>query len=154
MSSANPVSLTLPPADIAAELHAIVSEVADALNAPVSSFYRWLETDKVLLLAATRGLNPELVGQLRLRPDQGITGLVAETRKPVSVKHPSKHPRYVHVPRSFEERLQSYLGVPVFLTGRTLAGVLTVQSESARIFTPREISTVVIAANRITRLLG
>lgn len=151
MSSADPLSRTVPLTDTAAELHAIVSEVAAALNAQVSSFYQWMDDEKLLHLAATYGLNPELVGQLRLRPDQGLTGLVAETRKPVSVKNPSKHPRYIHVPRSFEERLQSYLGVPVFKTGRVLAGVLTVQSESARIFTPREISTVVIAANRITR---
>lgn len=139
--------------DLAAELHAIVYDVAIALNAHVSSFYQWLDDSNVLQLAATHGLNPELVGELRLRPDQGLTGLVAATRKPLSVKNPAKHPRYIHVPRSFEERLQSYLGVPVFKTGRTLAGVLTVQSESARIFTPSEISSVVIAANHITRRL-
>ncbi len=154
MSTVSHATITPTSTDTDIALHAIVSELAASLHAHVSSFYHWLEAEQVLQLAATHGLNPELVGTLRLRPDQGITGLVAETRKPVSVKNPSKHPRYVHVPRSFEERLQSYLGIPVFLTGRTLAGVLTVQSESARIFTPSEISTVVIAANRITRLLS
>ena len=140
--------------ELTSVLQTAVDEVASALHAHVASFYQWLATDNVLQLAATHGLNQELVGHLRLRPDQGLTGLVAETRKPLSVKHPANHPRYIHVPRSFEDRLQSYLGVPVFQTGRILVGVLTVQSESARIFTPSEISTVVMASSRIARLLA
>jgi phosphotransferase system enzyme I (PtsP) len=130
-------------------LDSIVRNVADALGVQVSSFYQWRADDNVLELAATVGLNTELVGSLRLRPDQGLTGLVAETRKPVSVKHPAKHPRYIFVPRSFEERLQSYLGVPVFRPVNQFVGVLTVQSESSRIFTPREISAVIQAASRL-----
>lgn len=131
-------------------LDTIVRTVATALGAQVSSFYQWRPDDNVLELAATYGLNNELVGTLRLRPDQGLTGLVAENRKPVSVKHPAKHPRYIFVPRSFEERLQSYLGVPVFRPVNDFVGVLTVQSESSRIFTPREISAVMQAAGRLS----
>lgn len=131
-------------------LDSIVRAVAAALDAQVSSFYQWQPVDNVLELAATFGLNTELVGSLRLRPDQGLTGLVAENRKPVSVKHPAKHPRYIHVPRSFEERLQSYLGVPVFRPVNEFVGVLTVQCESSRIFTPREISEVIRAAGRLS----
>lgn len=131
-------------------LDSIVRSVASSLGAHVSSFYQWRPADNVLELAATFGLNTELVGSLRLRPDQGLTGLVAETRKPVSVKHPAKHPRYILVPRSFEERLQSYLGIPVFRPVNEFVGVLTVQSESSRIFTPREISAVMQAAGRLS----
>lgn len=130
-------------------LQEIVESVAASLRAPVSSLYRWLPESEVLQLEATHGLNRDLVGQLQLRRDQGLTGLVAETRKPVSVKHPAKHPRYIFIPGSYEERLESYLGVPVFRTGRTFMGVLTVQSESPRIFTPTEISSVVMAASRV-----
>lgn len=137
--------------DIHTVLHTIAHNVAAALNAQVSSIYRWAADDNMLELVATHGLNEELVGTLRLRPDQGLTGLVAQTRKPVSVKHPAKHPRYIFVPHSFEERLESYLGVPVFQTGRQFLGVLTVQSESARIFTPTEIGAVVQASARIAQ---
>lgn len=137
--------------DIHASLHAIAHGVATALQAQVSSIYRWSAHDNMLELVATHGLNTELVGTLRLRPDQGLTGLVAQTRKPISVKHPAKHPRYIFVPHSFEERLESYLGVPVFQTGRQFLGVLTVQSESARIFSPSDISAVVQASARIAQ---
>jgi len=132
-------------------LHSIALNVATALNAQVSSIYRWVAEDNVLELVATHGLNEELVGTLRLRPEQGLTGLVAQTHKPVSVKHPAKHPRYIFVPHSFEERLQSYLCVPVFQIGRQFLGVLTVQSEYARIFSPGEISAVVQASSRIAQ---
>jgi phosphotransferase system enzyme I (PtsP) len=142
------------PHALTASLSIIAHQVASDLNAQVSSIYRWIADDNVLELTATHGLNEELVGQLRLRPDQGLTGLVAETHKPVSVKNPAKHPRYILVPRSFEERLHSYLGVPVFQTGRQFLGVLTVQSESARIFSPAEISAVVRAANSIAQQLA
>jgi len=131
----------------------MVHELARQLNAQVSSVYCWKANENVLELLATHGLNKELVGQLRLRPDQGLTGLVAETRKPVSVKNPAKHPRYILVPRSFEERLQSYLGVPIFQTGRQFMGVLTVQSEATRIFSGDEIGAVVSTANRVAELL-
>jgi len=137
--------------DIGASLHSIAHNVAIALNAQVSSIYRWVADENVLELVATHGLNEELVGTLRLKPEQGLTGLVAQTHKPVSVKHPAKHPRYIYVPHSFEERLQSYLGVPVFQIGRQFLGVLTVQSESARIFSPSEISAVVQASSRIAQ---
>lgn len=141
-------------ADIFSALDSIVREVASAVDAQVSSIYHWQEHQSQLQLVATHGLNNELVGKLFLRPDQGLTGLVAETRRPLSVKHPSTHPRYVFVPRSFEERLESYLGVPVFRPGRVFSGVLTVQRESARLFTPQEISAVVLAANRVASQLG
>lgn len=141
-------------ADIFTALDSIVREVARAVDAQVSSIYYWQEQQSQLQLVATYGLNTELVGQLYLRPDQGLTGLVAETRRPLSVKHPSTHPRYVFVPRSFEERLESYLGVPVFRPGRIFSGVLTVQRESARLFSPQEISAVVLAANRVASQLG
>src|SRR6187402_1283180 len=88
--------------DIRASLHSIAHNVAVALNAQVSSIYRWVAEENVLELVATHGLNEELVGTLRLRPEQGLTGLVAQTHKPVSVKHPAKHPRYIYVPHSFE----------------------------------------------------
>lgn len=148
-----PTAAALAP-DVACSLQQIVDDVSSSLHAPVSSLYRWLPEQGVLQLEATRGLNPELVGVLQLRADQGLTGLVAETRKPVSVKHPARHPRYIFVPGSFEERLESYLGVPVFQLGRVFAGVLTVQSESPRIFTPAEISTVVMAASRVARQMA
>lgn len=134
-------------------LQDIVQEMAIAVDAQVSSIYQWLDSESRLQLVATHGLNAELVGTLYLKPEQGLTGLVAQTRKPVSVKHPAQHPRYVFVPRSFEERLESYLGVPVFKPGRVFAGVLTVQRESPRLFTPQEISAVVLAANRIAARL-
>ena len=150
MTAVAPVSTAILSAK---SLQDIVHEVARAVDAQVSSIYRWLDGQQRLQLAATHGLNEELVGQLYLKPQEGLTGLVAETRKPVSVKHPAKHPRYVFVPRSFEERLESYLGVPVFKPGRVFAGVLTVQRESPRLFTPQEISAVVLAANRVATCL-
>lgn len=151
---ASPSTPAVLPADIASQLQDIVERVAATLHAPVSSCYRWLPEEKLLQLEATRGLNRELVGNLRLQMHQGLTGLVAETRKPVSVKHPAKHPRYIFVPGSYEERLESYLGVPVFQPGRIFCGVLTVQSESPRIFTPAEISTVVMAASSVASLVA
>ena len=150
MTAVAPVSTAILSAK---SLQDIVHEVARAVDAQVSSIYRWRDGEQRLQLAATCGLNEELVGKLHLKPEQGLTGLVAETRKPVSVKHPATHPRYVYVPRSFEERLESYLGVPIFAPGRVFAGVLTVQRESPRLFTPQEISAVVLAANRIAARL-
>lgn len=134
-------------------LASIVSQLAQDLAANVCSIYSWSKPRGTLLLEATAGLNADLVGKLTLLPTEGLTGLVIEKASAISVKYPAHHPRYKFVPRSSEERLNSYLGVPITHRTAGIIGVVTIQTESPRIFLISEIEFIVHAADRIAPVL-
>jgi GAF domain-containing protein len=66
-------------------LTSIVDLIRQRFSTDVCSVYV-LEQDRAnLVLAATVGLRPESVGQVRMRVTEGLAGLVAEQAKPVVV---------------------------------------------------------------------
>ncbi len=132
----------------------IVFSLAQDINANVSSLYSWHPEKDMLRLEATHGLAAALVGKLTMTSSEGLTGLVVQKSTPISIKYPANHPRYKFVPNSAEERLLSYLGVPIGLRGRGIIGVVTVQTESAKMFSMTEIEFVVHAADRIAPIMA
>ena len=72
----------------------IVNLIQQRFTTDVCSVYV-LEQDRAnLVLAATVGLRPESVGQVRMRVTEGLAGLVAEQAKPVVVPDAIAHPRF------------------------------------------------------------
>jgi signal transduction protein with GAF and PtsI domain len=72
----------------------VVALIAKRFETDVCSAYL-LEPDRAnLVLAATLGLRPSCVGNLRLGLHEGLAGLVAEQVRPVAVAEVSHHPRY------------------------------------------------------------
>ena len=53
-------------------------------NTDVASLYLVSEDGAQLLLTATNGLNERMVGRVRMKVGEGITGYVAETRRPAA----------------------------------------------------------------------
>ena len=75
-------------------LTSIVNLIQERFTTDVCSVYV-LEPDRTnLVLAATVGLRPESVGQVRMRVTEGLAGLVAEQAKPVVVPDAIAHPRF------------------------------------------------------------
>ena len=72
----------------------IVTLIRQRFRTDVCSVYL-LEPDRAnLVLAATVGLRPESVGQVRMRVTEGLAGLVAEQVTPVVVPDATAHPRF------------------------------------------------------------
>src|SRR5260370_4364790 len=72
----------------------IVQLIQGRFHTDVCSVYL-LEPERAeLVLGASIGLKPESVGQVRMRLDEGLTGLVAERLAPVMVYDTFKHPRF------------------------------------------------------------
>ena len=88
-----------------------------------------------LVLGATVGLKPESIGRVRMRLDEGLTGLVAEQMTPVMVADAFQHPRFKYFPEAGEDPYHSFLGVPL-VEGGALQGVLVVQTVEPRVFRP------------------
>src|SRR5579863_5016807 len=79
------------PADTLMRMAALI---ASRFRTDVCSAYL-LEPDRSnLVLAATLGLHPSSIGNLRMPLNEGLSGLVAEQLLPVSVADARQHPRY------------------------------------------------------------
>ena len=100
------------------------------------------------VLMATEGLNPESVGKVRLRRNEGLVGLVGERREPINLEDAAKHPRYRYFPETGEERYHGFLGVPIIHYRRVL-GVLIVYQREARRFDKNEEALLVTLAAQL-----
>ncbi len=136
--------------DLQETLANVTELVARRLEADVCSVYL-TDTDlSHLTLRATKGLDPEAVGQVRLALGEGLVGLVAEKGEPIAMEHASEDPHYRYFPQTGEERYESLLAVPLTMQGSTIAiGVLVTQTETPRQFHADDIDLLQTCAQLI-----
>jgi glycogen phosphorylase len=131
----------------------VVALIAKRFHTDVCSAYL-LEPDRAnLVLTATVGLRRECIGNLRMAIHEGLTGLVAEQVRPVSVSQVKTHPRFKYFVESGEEAYQSFLGVPLIDRG-VLQGVLVVQTVESRVFSEEEVRTLTEAARQVAPVIS
>ena len=134
-------------------LKRVVNKVASSLHFDVVSVYVWDEVNQQLYLRSTKGLsvNP-LKDPITLKPNEGLTGLVFQKSRPLTVMPASKHRRYKYFPEIGEEEYESYIGVPILLQNRCV-GVLVGQTKEKRVINPAEEMLFEIIASRLAGLL-
>ncbi len=131
----------------------IVSLIQKRFCTDVCSVYLYEPDSSELLLRATVGLKPESVGHIRMRMDEGLTGLTAQQMRPVMVENARIHPRFKFFPETGEEPYHSFLGVPL-VEGGMLQGVLVVQTREARKFSPNETRLLVAIGAQLAPLVS
>jgi signal transduction histidine kinase len=121
-------------------LGTVVDETRDALRASVSSLYLLDRDAENLTLAATNGLDRYQIGRARVPFGAGVTGRVAESREPLVIPDVSRDERFLWV-RGIDQRrfVASMLSVPLVWNDR-IVGVLNVQTEQHRDFTPSDVA--------------
>ncbi len=139
--------------DAAETLLNIVRLIQGRVRTAVCSVYVLEPETSMLILGATVGLKPEAVGRVRMRLDEGLTGLVAQQLAPVMVADAFDHPRFKYFPETGEDPYHSFLGVPL-VEGGTLQGVLVVQDVEPRTFSPSEVRMLVSVAAQVAPLVG
>jgi len=113
-----------------------------------------LEPDRAnLVLAATVGLRPESVGQVRMHVTEGLAGLVAEKVRPVVVADATSHPRFKYFSNAGEDPYRTFLGVPVMEHG-VLQGVLVIQTREARSFAEDDVRLLSTAGAQLAPLVS
>ena len=119
-------------------LRGIVELVSQRFTTDVCSIYL-REPDRVtLVLAATVGLRPESVGEVRMRIHEGLAGMVAQELRPIVVPNCDVHPRFKYFRESGEDPYRTFLGVPIIDRG-ALQGVLVVQTRESRSFDEEDV---------------
>jgi phosphotransferase system enzyme I (PtsP) len=131
----------------------IVHLIQKRFDSDVCSVYLLHPESAELVLGATVGLRPESIGQVRMRLDEGLTGLVGERMAPVTVDDAFKHPRFKYFPEAGEDPYHSFLGVPL-VEGGALQGVLVVQTLEPRSFSTNETRLLVTVAAQLAPLVG
>lgn len=133
-------------------LNRIVKEIAQNMVAEVCSFYI-LRNDGVLELFATEGLNPQSVHRAQLRLGQGLVGTIAASTTALNLTDAQAHPAFTYLPETGEEAYNSFLGVPVLRSGRTL-GVLVVQNKSKRVYRDDELEALETTAMVLAEIIA
>jgi len=95
-----------------------------------------------LVLRASKNPHSEVVGRLKLRLGQGITGWVAENKKPVAISsNASQDPRFRAFHELPEDRFEAFLSVPLLCRDKPV-GVINVQHREPHDYSQREIQLI------------
>jgi glycogen phosphorylase len=131
----------------------IVQLLQQRFETDVCSVYL-LEPDRsTLVLAATIGLRPESVGQIRMRLEEGLAGLIGETLQPLVVEDAARHPRFKYFREAGEDPYHSFLGVPLIDRG-LLQGVLVLQTIEPRAFSDDVVRLVTTAGTQLASIVS
>jgi len=133
-------------------LELIIRETTSAIGTDVCSLYLLVQPGRELLLTATNGLNENMVGKVKMKVGEGITGWVADSRRPAVVPDVSKEPHWKWVPGLDEDRFHSMASVPIE-AGPRLVGVLNVQSTERREFNSGDIDFLRAIAAQVAGIL-
>ena len=147
--------------DLQGCLNSIAGIVAKRMQTEVCSVYLLDAESGRLTLSATRGLDQAAVGRVSMTVNEGLAGLVVETREPVMVVDAPSHPRFLYFPETGEERYHSFFAVPVNARKEPI-GVLVVQTSRPREFNSEEfrllkaisaqVSTIIVHARLVDSL--
>src|SRR5215510_246143 len=121
-------------------LETVVDGTRDALHADVSSLYLLDRDGAYLTLAATNGLDRFQIGRARVPFGEGVTGRVAASHQPAVIPDVKADPRFLWV-RGIDQRrfVSSMLSVPLTWHDQVV-GVLNVQTEQPRAFSPNDVA--------------
>ena len=136
-----------------AALTEMVRVIANALDVDVCSIYALESRQLELVLAATMGLNQDSIGRVRMPPEEGLVGLVAQELQPVLVDDAVAHPRFRYSEEAGEDPFVCFFGVPLLYRG-SLCGVLVIQTAEPRDLFELWPSVATAAQAIATTLLG
>jgi uroporphyrinogen-III synthase len=125
-------------------LHDVLSRVVQFATSVVrcDSCFVYVLDEDTLVLRASKTPHPDVVDRLKLRLGEGITGWVAEHRKPVAVSsHAFEDPRFQTFNELPEDRYEAFLSVPVLSRGK-LVGVINLQHRRPHEHSRRDIQLI------------
>lgn len=104
--------------------------------------------DELVLRAADESAQ-RMIGKIRLKMGEGITGWVARERKPVAVNRNAAHDhRFKYFPEIHEEDFESMLSVPLVQKGDVI-GVINVRTRNPHTYTKNQVRLLSGIANQV-----
>ena len=143
------ITMTLDTSEI---LKQVVAITAGIMKVDVCSIYLYDPSDSTLVLEATVGLRDNAVGNVRIRPGEGITGRAAKQGRIVAVRDVTCDKRNKYIPITGEEAFHSILSVPLKFHNENI-GVINVQTKQPRIFQKNEKQLLKTIAHQVSGLI-
>lgn len=127
------------PVDLARRCAELAARTTGAAG---SAVYIWNADDERLVLrGATEGRRRDMIGRIRLRLGEGITGWSALMRQTVVVPtHPLSDPRAIRVPELGEDPVRSMLAVPILDPGGDVLGVFSLHAMHEHAFSEADLA--------------
>jgi uroporphyrinogen-III synthase len=125
-------------------LHSVLGQIVGFIETLLrcDSCFIYVLEDKRLMLRASKNPHPDVIDHLGLSIGQGITGWVAEHRKPVFIDAGAlRDPRFQFFKDLPEDSFEAFLSVPILARGR-LVGVVNVQHRQPHHYTNWEVQTI------------
>jgi signal transduction protein with GAF and PtsI domain len=95
-----------------------------------------------LVLRASKNAHPDVVGRLKLRVGQGITGWVAAHNEPVAMsERAAQDPRFQFFHELPEDSYEAFLSVPLMCRGRVV-GAINLQHRLPHVYKRKEIRLI------------
>jgi phosphotransferase system enzyme I (PtsP) len=139
--------------DLKAALDILVIKVRDALDAQACAIFLLDEQTAEYILLAAQGLNASVIGKARIRPNEGLIGLVGQREEPINLDDAPQHPRFLEIPDIGEEAYHAFLGVPIIHQRRVL-GVLLVQRQQKVRFDESEEALLVTLSAQLAAIIA
>lgn len=139
--------------DLDSVLDLIVRRIQRAMRTQMCSVYLFNAKKQRYILMATQGLNKDAVGTVSLSASEGIVGLVGQRAEPINLEDAAKHPAFIYLPGTGEERFHSFLGVPI-IHQRDVLGVLVVQQKERRRFDENEEAFLVTVSAQLAGVIA
>ena len=139
--------------DLDSVLDLIVRRIQRAMRTQMCSVYLFNAKKQRYILMATQGLNQDAVGSVSLSASEGIVGLVGQRAEPINLEDAAKHPAFIYLQGTGEERFHSFLGVPI-IHQRDVLGVLVVQQKERRRFDENEEAFLVTVSAQLAGVIA
>jgi signal transduction protein with GAF and PtsI domain len=107
------------------------------------------KTNEELILRASKNPHPKIIGRIKVKLGEGITGWVARERQPVAIhKEAYNDPRFKLFHNLPEDRYQAFLSAPV-ITKNEVIGVINVQHRRLHRHALSEIALLMTIASQV-----
>ena len=132
----------------------VVAEIAVQVTKTDTCFIYLLDdAGEELVLRAAKGPTQGVVGNIRLKMGEGITGWVAKTRKHVAIGKEAFRDRRYKAFEMQEDRFQSMLSVPL-VAGEQLIGVINVRTNPPHEYTESQMRLMEHIAEQVGNALA
>lgn len=125
-------------------LHKVLARIVQFVSslAKCDSCLVYILEGRELVLRSSKNPHSEVVGHLTLRMGQGITGWVAEHKKPVAITRKAYlDPRFESFSELPEDRYEAFLSVPILCRDK-LVGVINVQHREEHAHSQKDIHLI------------
>jgi len=122
-------------------LQHIVEMIAEHMHSDVCSIYLYYADTKELVLKATKGLNLDLIRNVRLKLGEGLTGLAVKELRPICERNVSSNPNFRYFTGLGEEKYESFLAVPI-IRGTTIIGAIVIQNTLKNYFKEDDVTAL------------